>query len=36
MFEVDGLGLLREEIDFSTRIIIALFEGLKGGCCLAF
>lgn len=30
MVEVDGLGLLGEDGDFATRIVVALLEGLEG------
>ena len=36
MLKVDGLGLRAEQVDFAARVVVALFEGLEGGCCLAF
>lgn len=36
VFEVDYLRGLAEEIQLSPRVIVAFFEGLQGGCCLAF
>ncbi len=36
VLEVDGLGLRAEHVDFPARVIVALFEGLEGGRCLAF
>jgi hypothetical protein len=36
VFEVDGLRGLGEQVDFSARVIVPLFEGLEGGRCLTF
>lgn len=36
VLKVDGSGLRAQQINFAARIIVALLEGLEGGCCLAF
>ena len=36
MGEVDALGCVRQNLDFSAGIIVALFEGGEGGGCLPF
>ena len=36
VLEVDGLRLRAQQVDFAARVIVALFEGLEGGCRLAF
>lgn len=36
MLEVDGLRLRAQQVDFAARVIVALFEGLEGGCRLPF
>ena len=36
VLKVDGLGLRLEQVEFAARVVIALFEGLEGGCRLTF
>ena len=36
LLEVDGLGLRLQQVEFAARIVVALFEGLEGGCRLTF
>jgi len=34
--EIDGLRLSFQQVDAAASVIVAFFESLEGGCCLAF
>ena len=36
MLKVNGLGLRLQQVELAARVVIALLEGLEGGCRLAF
>lgn len=36
MGEIDGLGLVLQQVEAAAGVVVALLEGLQGGCGLAF